>query len=548
MDALAGITICDLEYRSEEVYHLNQITFTNNIIGLNDRDFAYPHHNNYLREGHIDNKSGSMKAPYNGRIGMAGINLVSLRLKGDFNKNYISNVNYGYYHWLIGDPNVEYHIKNNTFRDFQVAGVAMGGSVEISELTDSKFIFPKIHLGSASSPIPSYSNYDGSILEYDGGVFYYAYSVDSFDKNHIVGALVSGKIHFYGNDFMGHDSVSSPNYQVGAVIGRTFGIAPNDVAMMKNDFSNLGRGVDHLIGSAEIKKSNFLSNRKAYVIYDGDHFFNELLVFDNTFEENEVAIEIKDYDYELTIKENLFLDNDISIDIYHSGANALNMTLNCNKFQLDNIETYDRFGILVRSGADIDDIGGNNPGTFQFPAGNGWPVNASSSGYSNCITGTGGSINLTEWSEPTNWTSIEDSSSSNWDYYAYNNEFTGTFSPSSILNRQLGGSNNAPTCQVTNICFPLTKIGVALNDEKFVSDFKVYPNPARQNVKIAIDKELDKVLQIVLFDIGMNKNEVNFSISDEKISFNVGDYKSGVYVIFLLLNNGEYLTSKLIIE
>lgn len=536
MDALVGISICDPEYEYNDYYQLDEISFLNNVFGFAELDKSSGVFN-YLRNAHIDVDSSLMKAPYQSKLGLIGVQLEAKYHYEYFDNNYISNQLYGYYSDWIGDPDNSYRIKNNTIRDFQIAGIALGGSLIQSEVVNNVFYFPNAHLGSVSSPITLYSGIESSFLS--GGFPYLSPSGPfegfTMDEDEIIGALLFGKQHFYNNKFFGLDSSSSTLNQSGAYLGVLFGSSPANISLTNNYFHNLSYGIQDVFAHSLLSNNEFIKNEIGLRLPSSSSA-DDYLVQENIFQENKAAIQIVNFERELSLQENLFLDNDTAISVLHDdNSDPLDMVMNCNKFQLDNTETYTRYGLFVHSNADMGDIGGDDPGTGNPPAGNGWPVDPSSTGYSNCTT-PGASIDVNQWSAPSNWVSIEDNSSSTWEYFAYHNEFTGTFNPSGVLDRQDPGVN-APTCAVQDICFPLARILSELDFEKEAVELSVYPNPANNLVFIK-SSENETIELIRIYDAALSKSPIEISKSGKQVELNINDLPKGLYFIEIWNQSG----------
>ncbi|MEQ8358300.1 MAG: T9SS type A sorting domain-containing protein [Cytophagales bacterium] len=546
MDAMAGISICDWPFEYEDNYYLDQVSFLNNIISMNDRDRSSNF--NFIRNSHIDTDKDLMKAPYGNRYGLAGINLSGGHYYADFDNNFIANQLYGYYHRLIGDPGNTYHIKNNTLRDFYIVGMAIGGRnlTVNSEIINNDFYFTKSHIGSQSSPISAYSGYEG-IPIYNTGVFGETGAAPV--ENEICGVYASGRLHCYGNRFFGFDSLLAPHVQSGITLTTLQGNVPNDVSFRENTFNDLGIGVRYMHASKEISENTFNNNKKAIRITNLSIHF-DCLLDQNTFFENNMAIEVDNNTtitstYELSLQENLFLDNDTAISVlYDNDTISLSMLMNCNKFQLDNTESYTRYGLFVHDSADIASVGGDNSlSDPNDPSGNGWPVDPSSTGYDSCIT-PGVGIDVTQWSSPSNWVSIEDNSTSTWKYFAYNNEFTGLFNPSGILDRQDPGVD-APSCAVQDICFPLARIMATLDIDENSKELVIYPNPSKEMIQIRSAGE--KTIELIrIYDIALSKSPIELYLTGKRIEMNISVLTSGLYFLEVWNKDGSRDFARLI--
>ena len=249
------------------------------------------------------------------------------------------------------------------------------------------------------------------------------------------------------------------------------------------------------------------------------------------------------------MKVKLFLDNDTSISIRHDHATIdLDMNLNCNSFELDNVETYDRYGIFVHQGADMDDIGGD--GQTIDPAGNGWPVDPSSTGYPNSTTGNSNNVDVDLWDPPTNWYSIYDvNTSPGWTYWRYNNEFVGegssvvSVSPSSIVEN--AGPNppqaNAPSnhCIASlNIPFPQQGVVLGHNDKTMSKSIKIYPVPTDKILNIDLASDF-KINSIDLFDLMGREIEVKFERKKYGFLVDLQNISPNYYVLIIMRDNGE---------
>jgi hypothetical protein len=75
----------------------------------------------------------------------------------------------------------------------------------------------------------------------------------------------------------------------------------------------------------------------------------------------------------------------------------------------------------------------------------------------------------------------------------------------------------------------------------------LYPNPARDNIQIAINIQGVKVEQVVIFDIN-GREVLRKTFSDFLVNMNVSSLNKGIYMIKVIGNNGRVFNSKFIKE
>jgi hypothetical protein len=146
--------------------------------------------------------------------------------------------------------------------------------------------------------------------------------------------------------------------------------------------------------------------------------------------------------------------------------------------------------------------------------------------------------------EPSNWTSIEDNSSSVWKYFAYNNEFTGTFLPATILDPQPAGVN-APPCAVQDICFPLARILAELEFESQTKELVIYPNPA--NDLVTIKSSENEIIEFIrIYDAVLTKAPLEYQKSGKQVVLSIKDLSIGLYFIEVWNQSGSRDFARLI--
>ncbi|MEQ9148068.1 MAG: T9SS type A sorting domain-containing protein, partial [Cytophagales bacterium] len=153
-------------------------------------------------------------------------------------------------------------------------------------------------------------------------------------------------------------------------------------------------------------------------------------------------------------------------------------------------------------------------------------------------------IDVTQWSSPSNWVSIEDNSTSTWKYFAYNNEFTGLFNPSGILDRQDPGVD-APSCAVQDICFPLARIMATLDIDENSKELVIYPNPSKEMIQIRSAGE--KTIELIrIYDIALSKSPIELYLTGKRIEMNISVLTSGLYFLEVWNKDGSRDFARLI--
>jgi hypothetical protein len=261
------------------------------------------------------------------------------------------------------------------------------------------------------------------------------------------------------------------------------------------------------------------------------------------------------------------------------GGNDLTMT--CNHFQQPYDHSFNRYGLFLEKGSQMNDVGGTGQGMppGPMPNGNGFPVNSDpnvSEGwdpdpYQACF-GTNCLGNVGDWEVPEGWYSIYDAnavdagSNASFQYFRYDNEFVGDVNnrgtllgvyPLNIVVPTTAPAHdhrptnpNSPTCDaIITITFPPVPKIQNLEQLSMNSESRIFPNPTKGKL-IQIDSE-KSISSIRVLDITGKIIEVGFDIQKNDNGFRLHlekPLRSGIYLIELLekYKNPEYL--KLIIE
>jgi len=147
----------------------------------------------------------------------------------------------------------------------------------------------------------------------------------------------------------------------------------------------------------------------------------------------------------VNVQRNKFINNIIGLEMKpmlpNQSMGSQRTNFNCNYFETDNA--------ITRTGIEI------NPGTQQFQfgfyqnddvyslGGNVWPTASTV----NRSIASSQDVNL-DWASPSNWNSIKNNSSTNLNYFRFNNEFVGN--TSSLVNIQRAQSLGSPFKAFTN--------------------------------------------------------------------------------------------------
>ncbi len=285
----------------------------------------------------------------------------------------------------------------------------------------------------------------------------------------------------------------------------------------------------------------------------------------------------------LYIEDNTFFENYKGIEI-DADASLDEVLFTCNKFELESIQNFERYGLYIKDGATINtNFGGNgSPGFIGSPSGNNWPVNPDpnvSIGFPNQGGPTPNPLYpqvAQYWVPPINWYSIFDEASFNsgedpvnYNYFAYYNEFVGenpnnstdpndAVVPSSVVFRvddinspalswpdYLGISGS--TCFINQtISFPPQRKGKNA-DISHQNKFRLFPNPSSRWVNV-MGLETNPV-EITILDYKgkiLNSNISRNGTNIIQLDFN--NYDPGLYFIKIKLDNGAYVEEKIIIK
>ncbi len=569
-DALVGIATCNAESEAHTFYQVEKAIFTNNIFSVSEMATSLGGQS-YVVGSYLDSDSGTMKNPYNGFYSLAGIALMTQHNSSDgYNSNYLRNNWFGIHHYLAEDPTTIYSFSNNTFDRFFKLGCSGGGknqSNTYSLLKENEFIFLDV-----TDYYPNwvdYNSYEGGIDDQPNLGGY------SIPKSWIIGAYTAEKNYITGNKFFGNSnsrtnaSITTLGLLGGGSIDPTM---PDYNYLSKNEFHQLDTGTVYygiFSGSVtpKILDNKYLSNEKGLAILGGGKIYIE----NNEFGSNEVALEIDNLNFNkfLTIENNAFSNNDTALSITHNGTTALDITLECNRFDKTNSTTYDTYGLFVHDGANLDDIGGDGitpPINPVFPAGNAWPVDPDNSpGYPyNTNSGTLNEPDVLNWAPAEDWYAIYDANAANendpsFTYYSYNNEFVGedntngttqagdAIFPSLAVWKQ--DPNDPPIKLNSSDCPAFMEIPAPQNrygqfPAVVHSDFKLYPNPG--SGRIGILGPVERIIRLSVHHSVTGKTEAEF---DPGISsLDLGHLSPGIYVVRLELSGSEVRSLKLIIN
>ncbi len=83
------------------------------------------------------------------------------------------------------------------------------------------------------------------------------------------------------------------------------------------------------------------------------------------------------------------------------------------------------------------------------------------------------------------------------------------------------------------------------NIQKLSNKLLIKPNPVGDNLNISIDKKDQKIKEINIFDM-LGKEVMRVKIDDYLYTYNVSLLKTGVYIIYVHLDNDEVLAKKII--
>ncbi len=81
------------------------------------------------------------------------------------------------------------------------------------------------------------------------------------------------------------------------------------------------------------------------------------------------------------------------------------------------------------------------------------------------------------------------------------------------------------------------------------ADFKVYPNPARQSVKIKTDVQLQEGTIITLCDMRgtlLVKRSFGSFVTQKDLTINLSNFSDGNYIVGIYASNGKFISKKVI--
>jgi hypothetical protein len=102
-------------------------------------------------------------------------------------------------------------------------------------------------------------------------------------------------------------------------------------------------------------------------------------------------------------------------------------------------------------------------------------------------------------------------------------------------------------CVMPNCLDTMMHIGIEEFEVIQKQELILYPNPARDNIQIAINIQGAKVEQVVIFDIN-GREVLRKTFSDFLVNMNVSSLNKGIYMIKVIGNNGRVFNSKFIKE
>ncbi len=560
MDALAGIIVCDVEAQSNN-YDIERMSFVNNIFGLHEVGMNESPDDYRVSESIIDSKSDFMKYPYSERISHCGIYMSTYLHPNAFHYNELRNTDFGYYHESLDYDYKSFEVTYNQFRDFHIAGIAFGNSDDQSKIENCQFNYPEDPLGNSDVEISEYESYIGTAEIYPTSGIYSG----AQDPNWNIGAFISNNFLIQYNKFYGQSlPYNQQEKQIGIYsrVMHDYEYATTGAYFRQNYLEHLNTAYYHPycedFATADYLPANYIS------VSDNDFISNDLAMYiahpslgpfnilENRFTTNRNGVHIEYIHNPLVIEDNHFLDNDTSIAVMHdNNSDPLDLTLGCNKFELDNVETYDRYGLFVHQDADMGTVGGNQQqGTnFKDPAGNNWPVDiANSPGYPYITTGNAGNTQVNNyWESPDLWYSIYDyNTSPGWNYWRWKNEYVGdadnAVSPSSVIALHNVDAKNYQVCfNVPNINFPQAKLGRNVDstiNNAIDKKLHAYPVPVEDMLTLKVEGTSIDLVELfnargVKISFIRNENETpEFTISTKHLA-------RGYYIAKVFDKKGE---------
>ncbi len=265
---------------------------------------------------------------------------------------------------------------------------------------------------------------------------------------------------------------------------------------------------------------------------------------------------------------NTILDNCITgiyLDNLNNATGGHSLVANCNHFKQPISHSFNRYGIFLEDGSQLNPVGGDGTvaPNFTGPNGNGFPADPNNSigfdpdPYAACF-GNNCAGNVGDWQVPSAWFSIWDNnattnaSNPSFQYYRYENEFMGDINNQSSSLGVYPGISTTPlvvdalieahmyspiqtnppaTCSnVQSIPFPpLPRIS---GEEDYDRNSRlVFPNPINGNTIFIQSESNLKEVNISAIN-GKSFNSTIQKTSDEnfKISINT-DIPNGLYLI-----------------
>jgi hypothetical protein len=110
------------------------------------------------------------------------------------------------------------------------------------------------------------------------------------------------------------------------------------------------------------------------------------------------------------------------------------------------------------------------------------------------------------------------------------------------------GTSSLLSRDVFNINLTRTDKGLGFNEIAIANSISLYPNPAKENVTVSIDKGQAVIEQVIIFDIAGKVVLTQNAASNREVVLNTENFTKGIYLVNVKLANGTSATKRLAIQ
>jgi hypothetical protein len=101
---------------------------------------------------------------------------------------------------------------------------------------------------------------------------------------------------------------------------------------------------------------------------------------------------------------------------------------------------------------------------------------------------------------------------------------------------------------VFNINLTRTDKGLGFNEIAIANSISLYPNPAKENVTVSMDKGQAVISQVNVLDITGKVVLTQNAVSAHQVVLNTENFTKGIYLVNVKLANGASATKRLAIQ